>query len=68
MLTEQEKKELLEDAENKQRQKEFRLLRKLQEEKALSPMQFISFLDQLTAIFSRVIKTPEIIKSKNFRL
>jgi hypothetical protein len=68
MLSEQEKKELLQDAQSEERMRTFRLSRELQKRRVFSPAQFISFLEEMNTFFFRRRSQAKTIKGNFFLL
>ncbi len=67
MLSDEEKREMLEDAHNQERGKSFASVKKFQQAQKMSGSQFISFLTSVQGFFGLTAKPRKII-GDNFKL
>jgi hypothetical protein len=67
-LSEQEKQELLEDAKSEKRRMEFAALRNFQEDRVLTPQEYIEFLDWSQQFMTEDPKTRPPIQGNIFLL
>jgi hypothetical protein len=67
MLSDEEKREMLEDAHNKERGKSFAFVKKFQQSQKMSGPQFIFFLKSVSEFFGFSAK-PHKITGNNFKL